>query len=98
MLLSTALGSGPRNEAPITDEGPITNEGPLTDTATVIRVRRAVAADAPEVVRVHVRSWQWAYRGLLAQDYLDGLDPQGWTARFRVVGLIDGPAGVNSPE
>lgn len=88
MLLSTALGSGPRNEAPITDDGPITNEapitndGPITDTATVIRVRRAVAADAPEVARVHVRSWQWAYRGLLAQDYLDGLDPQGWAARY----------------
>ena len=40
------------------------------------RVRPAVPQDAHDVARVQVRSWQWAYRGLIAQDYLDGLEPE----------------------
>lgn len=39
----------------------------------VIRVARV--ADAAQIAVVHVRSWQGAYRGLLPQAYLDGLDP-----------------------
>ncbi|BBX61562.1 N-acetyltransferase [Mycobacterium saskatchewanense] len=52
-------------------------------------VRPAVAADAHAVARVHVRAWQSAYRGLLAPDYLDGLRPEAWAARyaFERVGL-----------
>lgn len=45
-------------------------------------VRRAVPADADAVARVHIRSWQWAYQGLLAPDYLDNLQPQAWAARY----------------
>jgi ribosomal protein S18 acetylase RimI-like enzyme len=41
--------------------------------STVIRAARV--ADAVQVAVVHVRSWQGAYRGLLPQAYLDGLDP-----------------------
>jgi GNAT superfamily N-acetyltransferase len=48
----------------------------------VISVRRAVPADALDVARVHVRSWQWAYQGLLAQEYLDSLEPQAWATRY----------------
>jgi GNAT superfamily N-acetyltransferase len=33
-------------------------------------------ADAAAVARVHVRSWQAAYRGLLPDEYLDGLRPE----------------------
>lgn len=40
-----------------------------------MRVRTAVPADAPNVARMQVRSWQAGYRGLLPQPYLDGLDP-----------------------
>jgi ribosomal protein S18 acetylase RimI-like enzyme len=40
-------------------------------------VRRATQADALAIATVHVRSWQAAYRGLLPQDYLDALEPQG---------------------
>ncbi|HEX3964502.1 MAG TPA: GNAT family N-acetyltransferase [Trebonia sp.] len=40
---------------------------------TVIRAARI--ADAAQIAVVHVRSWQGAYRGLLPQAYLDGLDP-----------------------
>ena len=45
-------------------------------------VRRAVPADALDVARVHVRAWQWAYRGLLAQEYLDSLEPDAWVDRY----------------
>jgi GNAT superfamily N-acetyltransferase len=48
----------------------------------MIEVRAAVPADADEVARVHVRSWQSAYRGLIAQDYLDGLRPEVWASRY----------------
>jgi ribosomal protein S18 acetylase RimI-like enzyme len=38
-------------------------------------IRAARMEDVPEIAVVHVRSWQAAYRGLLPQEYLDGLDP-----------------------
>jgi GNAT superfamily N-acetyltransferase len=41
-----------------------------------MRVRRADIGDAAAIALVHVRSWQVAYRGLVPQDYLDGLDPE----------------------
>ena len=36
-------------------------------------LRPAEPDDAMEVARVHVRSWQAGYRGLLPDAYLDGL-------------------------
>jgi len=45
-------------------------------------VRAAVPADADAVARVHVRSWQSAYRGLIAQEYLDSLTPEVWAGRY----------------
>jgi ribosomal protein S18 acetylase RimI-like enzyme len=41
----------------------------------VMGIRPARMEDVPEIAVVHVRSWQAAYRGLLPQAYLDGLDP-----------------------
>lgn len=38
-------------------------------------IRRATLQDAGRIAEIHVRSWQGGYRGLLPQDYLDGLDP-----------------------
>jgi len=38
-------------------------------------IRPATGADALAIATVHVRSWQAAYRGLLPQSHLDGLDP-----------------------
>ena len=46
-------------------------------------VRRAGPADAAAIAVVHVRSWQGAYRGMLPQEYLDGLDPADRTERWR---------------
>jgi GNAT superfamily N-acetyltransferase len=41
-----------------------------------LAVRRATGADAPGIAALHVRAWQWAYRGLLPGPYLDGLTQQ----------------------
>ena len=45
-------------------------------------VRAATPQDALGVARVHVRSWQVAYRGLVAQDYLDRLRPADKASRY----------------
>jgi GNAT superfamily N-acetyltransferase len=45
-------------------------------------LRPAEPADALAVARVHVRSWQAAYRGLLPDVYLDGLRPEDRAARY----------------
>jgi GNAT superfamily N-acetyltransferase len=37
-------------------------------------IRLATPEDAQGITRVHVRSWQSSYRGLLAQDFLDNID------------------------
>lgn len=37
-------------------------------------VRTATVADAEGIARVHVASWQWAYRGLLNDSFLDSMD------------------------
>lgn len=48
----------------------------------MLRLRPATAADAPDVARVHVRSWQAGYRGLLPDAYLDGLRPEERVDRY----------------
>ncbi|WP_077097268.1 GNAT family N-acetyltransferase [Mycobacterium terramassiliense] len=45
-------------------------------------LRTAVPADAYEVARVQVRSWRSAYRGLIAQEFLDGLEPEFFASRY----------------
>jgi GNAT superfamily N-acetyltransferase len=45
-------------------------------------LRAAESADAMPVARVHVRSWQSAYRGLLPGEYLDQLRPEDRAARY----------------
>jgi GNAT superfamily N-acetyltransferase len=39
-------------------------------------VRQAVAADADPVARVHILTWQAAYRGQIPDSYLDGLNSE----------------------
>jgi GNAT superfamily N-acetyltransferase len=51
-------------------------------------LRDAESADANAVARVHVRSWQVAYRGLLPDAYLDGLRPED-RARCYTFGSAD---------
>ncbi len=45
-------------------------------------LRAAKVDDAMDVARVHVRSWQAAYRGLLPAEYLDALKPEDRAARY----------------
>lgn len=50
--------------------------------------------DVAEIAAVHVRSWQAAYRGLLPQAYLDGLDPGQRMGQWeRVLSAADWSAG-----
>jgi ribosomal protein S18 acetylase RimI-like enzyme len=54
---------------------------------TVVKVRRAVPDDAASIAAVHVRTWQLAYRGLMADEVLDGLSvaqrEQQWRGDLR---------------
>jgi ribosomal protein S18 acetylase RimI-like enzyme len=55
----------------------------MMSTSAPEPVRRAGPADAAPIAVVQVRSWQGAYRGLLPQEYLDGLDPADAADRWR---------------
>lgn len=46
-------------------------------------LRPAQRGDELSVARVHVRSWQVAYRGLMPDEYLDSLRPEDRAARYR---------------
>jgi GNAT superfamily N-acetyltransferase len=48
----------------------------------MVELREARPDDAAAVAAVHVASWQAAYRGLLPDNYLDGLDPADRMARY----------------
>ncbi len=48
-----------------------------------MKVRAARAEDAAQLARVHVRSWQQGYRGLLPDALLDSLDVAQRTTRWR---------------
>jgi ribosomal protein S18 acetylase RimI-like enzyme len=45
-------------------------------------IRAASIEDAYQIAVVHVQSWQGAYRGLMPQAYLDGLEPSQRVARW----------------
>lgn len=63
-----------------------------------MELRRARRGDEMAVARVHVSSWQAAYRGLISQEYLDGLRPEDRAGRYTfgeewpatVIGIEDG--------
>jgi GNAT superfamily N-acetyltransferase len=46
-------------------------------------LRAAEPDDAMSVARVHVRSWQVGYRNLLADDYLDKIQPEERAKRYK---------------
>ena len=56
--------------------------------------RDATPADALAVARVHVRSWQVAYRGLIADDFLDALRPEDRAARYDFSGRPEAPRTI----
>lgn len=56
-------------------------------------VRVAVPEDGDEVARVQLRSWRSAYRGLIAQDFLDALTPAFFADRYTF-----GRVGIGLPS
>ena len=57
-------------------------------------MRDARAGDVDEIGRVHVRAWQAAYRGVMPDEYLDGLEIGDrvamWSASWRNPTRING--------
>jgi hypothetical protein len=49
----------------------------------VVKIRPARVEDADAVGEVHVRAWQSAYRGMMPDDYLDGLHAEDHATRWR---------------
>ena len=47
-----------------------------------MELRPMTAADAAEVSRLYMRSWQAGYKGLLPQEYLDALPADRWLHSF----------------
>jgi ribosomal protein S18 acetylase RimI-like enzyme len=45
----------------------------MHDPSHFITIRQATVADAQAISELHIRSWQWAYQGLLPQIYLDSM-------------------------
>lgn len=58
----------------------------------MVLVRAASPDDLGAIVDVHVRAWREGYRGLIDQDYLDGMRPEDWAGRFRTA-----PADLSGP-
>jgi len=61
-----------------------------------VRIRRAAVEDAGALARLHVDAWRVAYRGLVPDSRLDGMDYERRAARFREQlgghGLETGPS------
>jgi len=49
----------------------------------MLTIRPAETDDAPAIAKVHVDTWQTAYRGIIPQDYLDTL-----TVQSRTIGWV----------
>jgi ribosomal protein S18 acetylase RimI-like enzyme len=57
----------------------------------MVKIRQAREADARGIADIHVRSWQAAYRGILADEVLEGLSVSEREASWRaLLGAADG--------
>lgn len=57
----------------------------MVDDVPDISIRPATVEDAEQIAQVHVASWRQAYTGVVAEDYLAGLDVTTRTAWWRDV-------------
>lgn len=55
----------------------------LTMTPTDVHIRPPVESDAGTLAAVHIAAWQAAYRGVMSDEYLDGLDVERYTQGWR---------------
>lgn len=67
----------------------------MSSSETTFDVRPPRADDAAALARVHVETWQHAYRGLVPDDYLAALDPVQRTDAWRER-LASSPGGSSS--
>jgi L-amino acid N-acyltransferase YncA len=58
----------------------------------MLTIRPAETDDAPAIAKVHVDTWQSAYRGIIPQDYLDALTVQSRTIGW--VRILERGSGV----
>ena len=58
-----------------------------------VTIRPANVDDADDIGKVHVRAWQSAYRGVMPDDYLDGLEAQDHATRWRKHLIAPSPGG-----
>ncbi|GGS03415.1 N-acetyltransferase [Streptomyces humidus] len=64
-------------------------------SAAAPQVREMTLADVDRVSEIRVRGWQWAYRGLMPQSYLDALSVAEDAERRRAGFGRGGPGVVN---
>lgn len=49
-----------------------------------VAIRPARAEEAQRIAEIHVRAWQWAYRGLVPDPFLEGLSVENRAAYWRL--------------
>ncbi len=52
-------------------------------TSAAVRVRPPVESDAPRLADIHISAWRAAYRKVMSDEYLDGLNPEAQTRGWR---------------
>ena len=67
---------------------------PVETSLELVSIRAAVGDDAPAIADVHVRAWQAAYRGIIEDEYLDGLSVDEQRASCGELG--EGPEIIGS--
>jgi len=60
-------------------------------THAMVDVRPLRAEDIEDTVDIHMAGWRTAYKGILADDVLDGLDRTRWLKRYEDQVAGDGP-------
>lgn len=62
----------------------------MVEDVTEVTIRDAAPSDAAAIAAVHVASWREAYRGVVPDAYLDGLDVEVRAAEWRAaLGSLD---------
>ena len=56
-----------------------------------IQIRKAIFDDASQIAKVHVETWQSAYKGLMPDDFLNRLSVKERTAKWRKI--LSNPKG-----
>lgn len=60
-------------------------------TSTAVLVRPPAETDAPRLADIHISAWRAAYRNVMSDEYLDGLDAETHARGWRRSILAPGP-------